>query len=80
MVLINGYREYCADGLVQMRHADGKLRCQAYAVRSDTPPEIVEKMKRLNEMWKEDHHGHPLYLFPGDENYPAELLKETGGK
>ena len=73
MFLLKGYEEYCFDDLVPIYHPDGELRCQAFAMRPDTPPEIVEKMKALNEEWKECHAGHPLYLFPGDEHYPAEL-------
>jgi len=73
MVIIEGYDEYCFDDLVQIRHPDGRLRCQALVMRPDTPPEIAEKMRELNEMWKIENGGHPLYLFPGDEHYPAEL-------
>ena len=75
-----GYSKYCFDKRILGYRPNGELSHASRAMRPDTPPEIVEKMKELNEEWKECHEGRPLYLFPGDENYPAELLKETGGK
>lgn len=76
MFLIKNYSEYCFDKRVLGYRPNGELSHASLVMRPDTPPEIVEKMKELNEVWKEDHEGRPLYLFPGDEHYPAELLNQ----
>ncbi|MBQ7402101.1 MAG: hypothetical protein IJW05_01545 [Lentisphaeria bacterium] len=46
------------------------------AVLPSCPPEIVEKIKDVNEAWLEDGHHPDLFIFPGHELYPQELLKE----
>ena len=72
-MFLAGYPEYCFNKRILVYDERGNLTHAPRAMRPDTPPEIVEKMKELNEEWKECHSGHPLYLFPGDEHYPAEL-------
>ena len=44
--------------------------------RNKEPIMVVEKIKDVNEAWLEDGHHHDLFIFPGHELYPQELLKE----
>ena len=73
MIFLKSYSEYCFDRRIKVYRSDRTLSHVSRAMRPDTPPEIAEEMKELNEEWKKCHAGHPLYLFPGDEHYPAEL-------
>ena len=76
MFLIDCFPKYCFDKRVLAYRPNGQISNTYLAVRPDTPPEIVERMKAINEEWKEYHEGRALYLFPGDEQYPTEWLND----
>ena len=80
MFLLKNYSEYCFEERVMGYRPNGEFSNTYLVVRPNTPPEIVEKMKALNEEWKRFHEGRSLYLFPGDEQYPVEWLNQPESK